>query len=380
MNLTYVSSGTGNGADPYTGLDQFGRVIDQKWVNVSGVAVDEYTYAYDPDGNVTSKANAHGSTDEYSYDGLNRLTGDNQDTVPYQTWDLDALGNMKTVTDGDGNTVSRTHDAQNRLTGLGTATLAYDADGNTTTDEAGRTLAYDAWNRLVEAKTGTTSLVRYAYDGLGRRTTVTTPTGTTATYYDTAWQAVEDDQAGHATAEYAWSPVYVDAMIARDDDPDGDGVLDRRLYPTTADTLAWRQGFQGGTYEAATPNFMLFRNRYFDIGIQQWMNQDPTGSAYIDGLNIYEYEGGDPIRFVDPAGKWKLFNEFEGYTEMDFRVCNEADATALENDLWSDLSHFGEFNTANGNNVYVDVSEDRTTATFILADFQPWLDSLKLRV
>jgi len=46
--------------------------------------------------------------------------------------------------------------------------LAFDKNGNTTTDQNGRTLVYDAWNRLVEARNGATTLTRYEYDGLTR--------------------------------------------------------------------------------------------------------------------------------------------------------------------------------------------------------------------
>ena len=32
------------------------------------------------------------------------------------------------------------------------------------------------------------------------------------------------------TVQYVWSPVYVDALILRDRDSDGDGTLDERLW------------------------------------------------------------------------------------------------------------------------------------------------------
>ena len=35
---------------------------------------------------------------------------------------------------------------------------------------------------------------------------------------------------GNATASYVWSPVYIDAMICRDRDSDGNGSLDERRY------------------------------------------------------------------------------------------------------------------------------------------------------
>ena len=58
------------------GLDQFGRVANQNWVNSSGSTVDGYTYTYDSNGNVLSKNNVLDSaySETYTYDSLNRLT------------------------------------------------------------------------------------------------------------------------------------------------------------------------------------------------------------------------------------------------------------------------------------------------------------------
>jgi hypothetical protein len=51
-----------------------------------------------------------------------------------QAWDLDAMGNWQSLaTNGTGQ--SRTHNAQNQVTGVGSATLAFDANGSMTTDE-----------------------------------------------------------------------------------------------------------------------------------------------------------------------------------------------------------------------------------------------------
>ena len=52
----------------------------------------------------------------------------------------------------------------------GATTPAYDANGNLTTDETGRTLKYDAWDRLVEVRDSANNLLAtFRYDGRGRR-------------------------------------------------------------------------------------------------------------------------------------------------------------------------------------------------------------------
>ncbi|NBT26846.1 MAG: hypothetical protein EBT09_09900, partial [Actinobacteria bacterium] len=145
----------------------------------------------------------------------------------------------------------RTANAQNELTQVGAAALAYSTTGNLTTDAQGRTLAYDAWNRLVAVNDASAMQVaRYEYDGMNRRIveqvgTSASPAATSAairdSYYSQEWQVLEErirDAVGSipATADtrYIWSPVYIDAMVARDRNADstastGIGGLEERV-------------------------------------------------------------------------------------------------------------------------------------------------------
>src|SRR5690606_38983080 len=115
------------------------------------------------------------------YDGLNRLTTFQRGTLDAekdgisgtasrnQSWDLDQLGNWNSVT-SDSVQENRTHNSQNQLTQVGTDALTFDANGNTLTDETGKQLVYDGWNRLVVVKdTGGSTLTGYSYDALNRR-------------------------------------------------------------------------------------------------------------------------------------------------------------------------------------------------------------------
>jgi YD repeat-containing protein len=91
------------------------------------------------------------------------------DLTRSQSWNLDALGNFESLINNDGTPVTNTHNLQNQVTAVGSASLSFDANGNMTVDEQGRTFIWDAWNRLVEVKQGSTTLVEYQYDGLKRR-------------------------------------------------------------------------------------------------------------------------------------------------------------------------------------------------------------------
>src|SRR5262249_39014392 len=150
-------------------------------------------YGYDRDGNVLWRNNLvntafgelyHASGSGNGYDGLHQLTAFSRGVLSSsggnsildmiaapshsQSYNMDGLGNFTSITT-DGTPVTRTNNQQNETTAVGSASLGYDKNGNTTTDDLGHTLTWDAWNRLVTIKSGTTVLQTYAYDALGRR-------------------------------------------------------------------------------------------------------------------------------------------------------------------------------------------------------------------
>ena len=150
VDLTYIKqSGESNGdaGDQYTGLDRFGRVVDQRWIDTSsGTATDRFQYGYDRDSNRLWRDNLVNSAfgELYTYDGLNQLASFDRGTLNgtktgltgsasrSQDWNYDALGNWDSVTT-DGSTQTRDHNAQNEITSVsGATTPTFDANGNMT--------------------------------------------------------------------------------------------------------------------------------------------------------------------------------------------------------------------------------------------------------
>jgi RHS repeat-associated protein len=180
VDLTYGSS-----SDNYAGLDGFGQVLDQRWVQDGTTDLDRYTYTYDINGNVLSKTNELSSDNSelYTYDGLNRLATFKRGTISGGTiasptrslnYTLDATGNWDSV--GGSISQDRDHNAQNQATVVGGNSLDYDDNGNMLTDETGKVYTYDAWNRLISVKNGAgtdMNLRGYTYDGLGRKVSET---------------------------------------------------------------------------------------------------------------------------------------------------------------------------------------------------------------
>lgn len=104
---------------------------------------------------------------------------------------ITAMRNMDSVTTA-GVTQNRTVNSENQITAIGGASLTYDNNGNTTTDDQGDTLVYDAWNRLVAVKDGSGNILKaYEYDGLGRLISETDGYTTTDLYYS-GTQVIEE--------------------------------------------------------------------------------------------------------------------------------------------------------------------------------------------
>jgi RHS repeat-associated protein len=342
VDLTYIdpNGSTGDAGDKYTGLDRFERVVDQRWYNGASYT-DRFQYSYDRDSNRTSRTNVVNTSfnESYSYDNLNQLTNFTRGAHTI-AWSLDSLGNFSSTTTDGGSAVNNTFNRQNEETAAGSSTLAFDNNGNLTTDDQGHTLVYDAWNRLVAVKNGGTTLTSYKYDALGRKI-VENPGTVNDLYYSDQWQVLEERLGGVTTAtiQYVWSPVYVDALIERDKSTQNNGTLDERLYVqqdanwnvtaliNTSGTVVeryvydpygkptflnaswgtigssakgWIYLHQGGRYDT-TSLLYNFRMRHYSPTLGRWIQVDPIRFLAGD-LNLYRSVGNNPVRYVDPVG------------------------------------------------------------------------------
>jgi RHS repeat-associated protein len=302
----------------------------------------------------------------YQYDNLHQLisfargtlnstkTGISGTPSRSQSWTPDALGNFTGITT-DGSTQTRTANQQNEYTSIsGSGTITYDANGNITADGSGNTYVYDAWNRLVAVKSGTTTLAAYGYDGLGRRISETHGSNTTDLYYSSYWQVLEEHVNGQLQARYVWSPAGIDTLVLRDDSSQNNGMLDRRLYvqqdangnvtalidtngnvverydydPYGAVTVLnpdfsvrgtssynWNYFFQGKRYDGAVGLYDS-RERIYSPTLMRPLQTDPLG--LYPGNNDYGYTRNNPINRVDPNGLESEANNDTSTPAQDF--------------------------------------------------------------
>ncbi len=164
--------------------------------------------------------------------------------------------------------------------------------------------------------------------------------GGTALYYSADWQVLEErDGGGIARVSMVWSPVYIDAMIARDRDADTNGSLEERLYvahdanfnvssiintsgsalerfifdpygsPTFlngswsvigSSAYAWTHLHQGGRQSSAS-SLYHFRHRELSSTLGRWNRNDPI-LFRGDDTSLLRYVGSSPLNLTDPSG------------------------------------------------------------------------------
>lgn len=156
-------------------------------------------YGYNPAGQLQTVTDPRGLATQYTYNGLGQtLTRSSPDTGS-TTYAYDSAGRLATETRNNGQVITYSWDAANRPTGrsAGGVTEARFYDEGTNgkghltrfTDASGQTtLAYKPDGRLASQTTviaGQTYSTSYSYDGAGRLTGMTYPSGLSLSYgYD----------------------------------------------------------------------------------------------------------------------------------------------------------------------------------------------------
>jgi len=276
-----------------------------------------------------------------------------------EDWNYDTTGNwhgsstayLTKVNGGTTLDQNRSHNVSNEITGISTPTHqppypawptpTHDPNGNMTSIPQplslgdSYSLKWDAWNRLIEVKAGTTVVETYAYDGANRRVSKTTVSNTRHYFYSDQWQVLEErlDTSSSVDRRFVWGVRHVDDQILRDRDTNADGTLDERFYAlhdhfsvtaivNTSGAVQERYGYNGfGQPRFMTDNFVnstsskqwetLFdcyrydsqtglyqvRYRYLHPRLGLWLSRD--SKEYAGGINLYAYVSNDPINILD---------------------------------------------------------------------------------
>ena len=173
--------------------------------NITTGTIQNLTYGYDANANITSIANTLDATKNksYIYDALNRLS---TATGPWGTisWTYDGTGNR--LTEGTNNYSYQP--GTNKLitvSGPVATSFSYDNNGNTTADNA-KTFSYNQNQRLIRAMATQTG--DYLYNANGQRARKTVNGVTTWFIYGQSGQLIYETSTNGTTAGY----IYLNAQ------------------------------------------------------------------------------------------------------------------------------------------------------------------------
>jgi RHS repeat-associated protein len=297
-----------------------------------------YYFGYYAHGAIAGTSRANGATTQWGYDGAQQLSavihglaGTSHDAT--WTYAYNPASQVRSVArDNPGSgpgqadayawtghyAVARpyTTNGLNQYSAAGSATFAYDRNGNLTADGAFE-YAYDIENRLTERSGGAV----LTYDPLGRLFRVTTIAGATTFLYDGDALVAEYNTAGEMTRRYVHNvgadvpllsyegaalnlPSYLHAdyqgSIVAVSDPWGAGTAN--TYDEYGIPGAANVGRFQYTGQIWLPELGMYhyKARTYSPTLGRFLQADPVG--YAGGINLYAYVGNDPLNHLDPTG------------------------------------------------------------------------------
>lgn len=290
-NLAYYNTGERQWLGQYAngiagGYDQFGRLTSYNIErNQNGsILGDNTTLQYNPASQIKSQVrnnDAYGWTGAFNVDRSYTTNGLNQYT---------AAG-----------PASMQYDANGNLVASGTTGYLYDPENRLIGNSQGVGLVYDSLGRLFETSTNGGNITRFLYDG----------DALVAEYNASGsllWRYVHADSVDTPVLAYEGTSTSPRQLLA---DHQGSIVATTQLgwnligintydeYGIPGQNNIGRFQYTG---QAWIPELGMYyyKARMYSPTLGRFLQTDPIG--YADGINWYNYVGGDPVNGRDPTG------------------------------------------------------------------------------
>jgi RHS repeat-associated protein len=279
------------------------------------------SFAYDSDSRRTSLTLPNGVTMSYGYDSASELTSIGYGSLGNLTYSYDLAGRRTNVGGSSARTgmpnalTTASYNADNQLTQFGPSSLAYDANGNLTSDGT-NTYTWSARNQLIAISGGVSA--NFQYDAFGRRVSKTVA-GTTQYLYDGVNPVQE--LSGASVSANLLTGLGVDEYFQRTDTSGPASFLRDALGSTVALTGASGNSLASYAYEpfgnttvsgSSTNSYQFtgrendgtglyfYRARYYSPTLQRFIDEDPLG--FRGDNNLYDYALASPMNWRDPSG------------------------------------------------------------------------------
>ncbi len=348
----------------------------------SGVGVLA-SYAFDTLGRRSSVTFGNGTVQSFTYDAASRLasmsnnlSGTAHDIT--QSFNYNPAGQIADITRSNDIYAWQAHfnvdrsyvtDGLNRIMSAGGASYTHDARGNVTGD-AVNGYNYSAENRLAWATTPT-GVPHLAYESTGRLALVYNTPSPVRFEYSGLDLIVERDINGVLLRRYVHGPGIDNPIVWYE----GSSTSDRRFlmadergsivsisdsagaiininaydeYGIPAPGNVGRFGYTGQIW---LPELKLwyYKARMYSPTLGRFLQTDPIG--YGDGMNWYDYVGGDPVNATDPLGlcsftawaliKWEQQDDGSWKAIKLLKVWVEQDSPCEGRDAQMALTHTG---------------------------------------
>ena len=327
--------------------DALGRLIQKTW---PAPASRTTAYSYDSAGRPATVTDSATGTIAMQYEGRGLLTRIDYPNGIWFTFSYDDAGRRTQRVGHDGFTLIYEYDAAGRLwrlrDGLGVEIVryAYDAAGRLLREDKGNgtytTYDYDAEGQIAHLRHyspagALQTFFDYTYNTAGRRTSMTTPAGTTSYEYDFLGQLTRVEYPGGRVVTYTYDPAGNRVTVTDAGVPTNYSTNNMNEYTqVTATTYVYdadgnrisKTDATGVTTYEYDPENRLTRISNPSLGVWDYS---------YDGLGnrIEVAHDGSPSRYVhDPRGIVDVANEYDGTGSLAARYLYGADLVSRVDD------------------------------------------------